>query len=568
MMPGAETRGPDPAAGQIDPTSLPVVPADKQNVADPATVPQSDNPPLPDTAVPNADAPLPSIQTPTETVASDSAPSSPHPAVPPVPASEAPPFDTAVPVDRSPVVEAVPDSPVVVTPPPGAAAVAVPAGPTDSPNTVVNASGAPVAVASSADGTVPVPTQGAAVTESSPASNPAVVQAGTAGAGPNGLLLNPSDLKKPQDPADPLINPEKEVLDSANPEAAVTPIIPAGNDGGHDDAEPTPPTPKHLEEKKQDAHKASVDLNFNSDGMSAPFQSALARRFDKVPVVWGKDVLAVSPGNLQARLAERLAAAEAQKVADSSRSTEPSGAEASADSDKQAKPERNNKYRPEINMYRNKPAVSEEQLTELIWGSYEQRTIDLFFAWEQARQSSELSHILERITNIEGVTAFIIFDIYENEKYPPESEDGENMFEEGENGNPVEREQKLQMIDGKWKIPPHIIYTSTDLATAKKIIPFTKQLIWRLIETTRDLDGKNDVRYLRLISDINEIVVMPMFPRHFLIAVQEPKSSPNVLFENLGIVTTHPAPVAKDDIKQKARKKSSVPVNGLESFSP
>jgi hypothetical protein len=134
---------------------------------------------------------------------------------------------------------------------------------------------------------------------------------------------------------------------------------------------------------------------------------------------------------------------------------------------------------------------------------------DSFFAWEQARHSSELSHILERISNIEGVTAFIIFDFYETEKYPPESNDHIDFFEEDDDGFPVDREQKLQLIEGKWQIPADIIYTSTDFKTAKKIIPVTKQLIWRLVETTRDLDPTNDVRYLRLISDINEIVVMP-----------------------------------------------------------
>ena len=168
------------------------------------------------------------------------------------------------------------------------------------------------------------------------------------------------------------------------------------------------------------------------------------------------------------------------------------------------------KFRPVRTMYRKKPAVSEEQLTELIWGNYETRIIDLFFAWEQARQSSELSHILERITNIQGVTAFIIFDIYENEKYPSERIHVEDVYEEDEHGYPIKRDSALKRFrDGQWEIPPHIIYTSTDLMTAKRIIPFTKQLIWRLVETTRDLDPKNDVRYLRLVSDVNEIVVMP-----------------------------------------------------------
>ncbi|XP_055336295.1 uncharacterized protein LOC129586856 [Paramacrobiotus metropolitanus] len=105
---------------------------------------------------------------------------------------------------------------------------------------------------------------------------------------------------------------------------------------------------------------------------------------------------------------------------------------------------------------------------------------------------------------------------------------------------------KLQVVDKEWEIPLHIIYSSTDLITAKRIIPFVKQLIWRVVETTRDLDPKNDVRYLRLVSDVNEVVVMPMFPRHFLVVVQEPRSEPNVLFENMGIVTTHPQ-VKTDD---------------------
>ncbi|GAV07496.1 hypothetical protein RvY_17323 [Ramazzottius varieornatus] len=94
--------------------------------------------------------------------------------------------------------------------------------------------------------------------------------------------------------------------------------------------------------------------------------------------------------------------------------------------------------------------------------------------------------------------------------------------------------------------------------TAKKIIPFTKQLIWRLVETTRDLDPKNDVRYLRLISDVNEIVVMPMFPRHFLITVQEPSAAPNDLFEKLGLVATHPVPADKEDhTKKKSRNRNA-----------
>ena len=122
------------------------------------------------------------------------------------------------------------------------------------------------------------------------------------------------------------------------------------------------------------ARKTSVDLDVNPDGLSAPFQSAMARRFDKVSVVWGKDVLAVSQGNLATRLHDRQAQAETLRLADQLQSKEPSTV-TGADSDKLAKPERENKYRPEIKMYRRSPAVSEEQLTELIWGSYEQRTI-------------------------------------------------------------------------------------------------------------------------------------------------------------------------------------------------
>lgn len=105
--------------------------------------------------------------------------------------------------------------------------------------------------------------------------------------------------------------------------------------------------------------------------------------------------------------------------------------------------------------------------------------------------------------------AFIIFDIYEHEKYPQETEEQPEEFQENEDGYPLKRESKLKLVDHKWEIPPHIIYSSTNLKMAKKIIPFAKQLVWRLVETTRDLDPHNEVRYLRLISDVNEIVVMP-----------------------------------------------------------
>ena len=94
-----------------------------------------------------------------------------------------------------------------------------------------------------------------------------------------------------------------------------------------------------------EAHKTSVDLDVNPDGLSAPFQSAMARRFDKVPIVWGKDVLAVSQGNFATRLHDRQAQAETLRLADQLHSKEPSTV-TGADSDKLAKPERENKYRP------------------------------------------------------------------------------------------------------------------------------------------------------------------------------------------------------------------------------
>jgi hypothetical protein len=136
---------------------------------------------------------------------------------------------------------------------------------------------------------------------------------------------------------------------------------------------PTAPTLTPKREDNQDQNTTITDLDSNPDGLSAPFQSALTKRFDKVPVVWGKEALPISLAKFQSRLKQRLALTEIRRVADQN-SKEPSVG-VSADLDKQSKPERANKYRPVINMYQRKPAVSKEQLTELIWGSYEQRTI-------------------------------------------------------------------------------------------------------------------------------------------------------------------------------------------------
>ncbi|XP_055336297.1 uncharacterized protein LOC129586857 [Paramacrobiotus metropolitanus] len=314
----------------------------------------------------------------------------------------------------------------------------------------------------------------------------------------------------------------------------------AGGENQADSGQPPSeaPTEGAPERKKSVEKVPTEDPNATTitDG-NTPFQTALASKFDRIPLVWGRDGLPLTMENIKMRLRERAELAELQKSA-GEHSKEPS---VSAD-DKKNKPEREGKYKPLIQPHAWQPAVSDEKLNEMIWGPYEQRTIGLFYAWEQARQSSELSHIIDRISHTEGVTAFIIFDAFEREKYPNllQDDDNEEEYEEDENGFPVRRESKLQVVDKEWEIPLHIIYSSTDLITAKRIIPFVKQLIWRVVETTRDLDPKNDVRYLRLVSDVNEVVVMPMFPRHFLVVVQEPRSEPNVLFENMGIVTTHP----------------------------
>lgn len=129
--------------------------------------------------------------------------------------------------------------------------------------------------------------------------------------------------------------------------------------------------PENVQKKKTPVEETTALAI--ADGFTGPFQTALASRFDKVPSVWGKEALPLTMDNLQARLRERLQLAELQR----SKAEHSKDASASSDdkADKKNKPERENKYRPQIQIYRNKPAISHEELTEKIWGSYEQRTI-------------------------------------------------------------------------------------------------------------------------------------------------------------------------------------------------
>ena len=60
------------------------------------------------------------------------------------------------------------------------------------------------------------------------------------------------------------------------------------------------------------------------------------------------------------------------------------------------------------------------------------------------------------------------------------------------------------------------------------------------------------------MKSIPSVLLFSVFPRHFLIAVQEPSAAPNELFEKLGLVTTHPVAADKEtDVKKKFKNKNA-----------